>query len=314
MTTSPRPRACLLFATAVVACSRPAALPPAVVSFGADAIRVPEFAAELDRVRREARPWENAAEAVQLDPEQLRPLRRAVLDQLVERRLLLAEAAKAGVSVTDRELDEALRARARALDGEARRDPEAVEALRDRVREDLTLDRYLVREVAARVAVAPEDAQRWYEQHASEFRRPDQVRCSQLTVPTREEAAALKIQLNRGSDFARVAREQSTSVDRARGGDLGWFGRGQMPAEFEKACFSLRRGEVSDTVQSPYGFHLFKLVERREGSQIPFAEVEAQIDLRLRRERVAAAQAELVGKLRGQAGVQYDEAELDRVP
>lgn len=300
----------------LAACSRPPALPPAVATFGNDAVRLPELEAEVERVRQEVRPrGENAADAVTPDAEQQQAIRRGVLDQLVDRHLLLAAAREAGVTITDEELDEALRTHtALALEPEAPRDPAAIDAARARLRDDLTLDRYLVREVAARVAIAPDEAKTWYDQHRGDFERPDQVRCSQIAVPRHEDAAALKVQLTRGSDFARLAREQSMSDDKARGGDLGWFAKGQMPAEFEKACFSLRKGEVSDVVQSPYGYHLFKLFDRREGARIPFGEAEPRIERRLRRDRVAAAQAELVGKLREKAGVRYHDVEPPKAP
>ena len=306
----------LLAGCALVSCSRPDPLPPAVATFQGGAVRSPELKAELDRLRVETRPWgEASVDAVAPDAEQLKVLRRAALDRLVDRHLLLIEATRAGLSVTDAELDEALKARTSlAIEPEARVDSVDPATQKERVREDLLLDRYLVREVAARVAVPPDEALAWYQAHLSEFQRPDQVRCSQIMVPTRDEAAALKIQLNRGSDFAKLAREQSTSDDRVRGGDLGWFGKGEMPEEFEKSCFALKRGAVSDPVQSPYGYHLLKLFDRRDGAKVPFSEVESQIDLRLRRERVAAAQAELVAKLREQAGVGYVEEEIDRVP
>lgn len=308
-------RAGLAVLAVALACARPPELPPAVATFGADAVRVPEFKAELDRARAELKPrGDNAAEGVPLEGDQLRILRRAVLGELVDRRLLLAEAQKAGVAVTDRELDDALRGRAAlALEPDLPRG-EAQEALRRRTRDALVIDRFLTRSVAARIAIAPDEARAWFDAHPEDYLRPEQVHCAQLLVPKREDAEALKVQLNRGADFTKVARAQSMSDDRSRGGDLGWFGKGQMPPEFEQACVALRKGQVSEVVQTPYGFHLFKLLERRDGVRLPFSEVEATIDLQLRRERVSKAQAELVEKLRQQAGVVLVETELDKVP
>ncbi len=117
-----------------------------------------------------------------------------------------------------------------------------------------------------------------------------------------------------GEDFAVLAKEFSKDpVSAEKGGDLGWFGRGQMPPEFDEVCFKLRKGQVSDVVQTPYGFHLFKVVDRREGSVKPFAAVESKIELELRREAVARAQQALLEKLRQEANVVVVVAEVDKV-
>ena len=74
-----------------------------------------------------------------------------------------------------------------------------------------------------------------------------------------------------------MAREISLSPDADRGGDLGYFARGQMPPEFDDAVFSLPRGQVSDVVESPYGFHLFLVIDRRPGRNRSDAELRADV-------------------------------------
>jgi parvulin-like peptidyl-prolyl isomerase len=238
-----------------------------------------------------------------------------VLDHLVNRHLLLAEAARAGTTVTDDELDGVLHTRnVLAVEPSQPSSPEALEALRRRTREDLVVDRFLVKRVAARVALSPEEARRWYDEHPERFPKVEQVRCQQITAATREDLDILRIDLQAGADFTKLAREKSTSEDKIRAGDLGWFSKGQMLPEFEEACFALRKGQVSGVVQTAYGFHLLRLVDRRDGPRPSYAAVQDAVDLALRRERVAKAQAEFLQKLREQADVQVHDAELDKVP
>jgi peptidyl-prolyl cis-trans isomerase C len=298
------------------ACARPADVGPAVATFGADAIRLPEFKAELDRVRAELAPrGDEAGQEAALKDDDLKVMRRAVLDQLVNRHLLLAEAARAGTTVTDEELDGALQSRSSlAVEPQKAATPEALEALRRRTREDLVIDRFLVKRVAERVALSPEEARRWYEEHPERFPKVEQVRCQQIAAATREDLDIIRLDLQHGADFTKLAREKSTSEDKVRAGDLGWFSKGHMLPEFEEACFALKKGQVSPVVPTAYGFHLLRLVDRRDGPRPSYAAVQNAVDLELRRERVAKAQADFLQKLREQADVQVHDAELDKVP
>ena len=127
------------------------------------------------------------------------------------------------------------------------------------------------------IEVADEDLAAYYQEHVADYEHPDQVKLEYVRFPkepsaadsleTKEEIERLRQEIEAGKDFAELAgvvSDDEGSV--ARGGDLGFFGRGQMVAPFEEAAFALAPGELSGPVQTRYGWHLIKVEERLEES------------------------------------------------
>ncbi|WP_299890674.1 peptidylprolyl isomerase [uncultured Ruegeria sp.] len=114
-------------------------------------------------------------------------------------------------------------------------------------------------------AVATDEAvQAAYDAQFAEFDGEDEYDASHILVETEDEAKAIKAQLDDGADFAELAREKSTGPSGPSGGALGWFGKGQMVPEFEAAVLELEKGQVSDPVQTQFGWHLVVLNDTRK--------------------------------------------------
>ncbi|GMU58910.1 MAG: hypothetical protein AMXMBFR34_06730 [Myxococcaceae bacterium] len=251
-------------------------------------------------------------------PEQIEPYKQTLLDTLVERALLLQAASAAGVTVTTEEVDR----RVLALSSEypAGTFDEALEqsqttraALTRSTREQLALEKLLSQEVFSRVAVTEEQLRRFFEEHAAEFEEPEQVHALQIVVRGLDDARRIQQQLWQGKKFGDLARRYSLSPDAKVGGDLGFFARGQMPAAFDEVVFKLSPGGTSDVVSTEYGFHLFRVVDKKPARKQELTEVRAAIEAKLVGQLRAEAQKAYVQALRAKAQVKVNQSVLQQV-
>ena len=245
--------------------------------------------------------------------------KRAALVDLIDRMLVLAAAREAGIAVPGEKIDRELLKLKAEYHGSGFNEALAEgqlsqQELRERTRARLVTERYFVDEVFAREAVTDPEIEAWYEEHAEEYEQPEQVRAAQIVVKTLDEARNVQQELRKGMDFSEGARRFSLSPDAKVGGDLGFFRRGVMPAVFDKVCFALAAGRVSEITSSEYGFHLFKLLERRPAQKRSLEAVRPEIERQLLRRKHAEAQQRRIEKLRETAKIQIDEAALARTP
>ena len=147
----------------------------------------------------------------------------------------------------------------------------------------------------AAVADAVDDAkvQAAYDKLVAEFQPQPEFNAAHILVDSEEKAKALKAEIDGGKDFAEVAKANSSDGSAASGGELGWFGAGQMVPEFETAVAALEVGEVSEPVQSQFGWHLIKLTEKRETAPPTLDQAKPEIENGLRQEALEAKLAEL---------------------
>jgi len=143
-------------------------------------------------------------------------------------------------------------------------------------------------------AVTDEAIQAAYEERYAEAEPSTEYNASHILVETEEEAQALIGQLGDGGDFAELAREHSTGPSGPEGGALGWFGPGMMVPEFEEAVTSLEPGEVSEPVQTQFGWHVVKLNETRMAEAPPLEDVRGEIAQQLREDAVQSHIEEVV--------------------
>ncbi|KAJ57294.1 peptidylprolyl isomerase [Actibacterium mucosum KCTC 23349] len=142
--------------------------------------------------------------------------------------------------------------------------------------------------IAAGGAVTDETVQAEYQKLYVDAPTEEEFNASHILVETEEEAIAIKEELDGGADFAGLAREKSTGPSGPNGGSLGWFGTGMMVKPFEDAVLSLSVGQVSDPVETQFGWHVIILIDKRAKPAPELAQVRGEIENQLRQSAVEA--------------------------
>jgi peptidyl-prolyl cis-trans isomerase C len=256
------------------------------------------------------------------DPAQRQQIEAMALDSLIAEELLY-QAAKATVP-TDlaQQVEEKFNATKTRLGS-----PEAfeqalsqngmtVEEFKTRLGRDLVIAAYIQREVDAKINVGPEQARQFYDQNPDKFKKPEMVHASHILIgadakasPEEKQAAKQKaeellVKIKGGADFAEVAKAESTCPSAKKGGDLGTFGRGQMVKPFEEVAFSLQDGEVSEVVETQFGYHLIKSQGKTAAETIPFEQVQSRITTQLKNQEAKKQLAAKVEALKQAAKIE----------
>jgi len=242
------------------------------------------LASDVDEQTREA------AVRMRMDPAdtvQIGRLRKEVLNQLVEKRVLLAEAQKQNITVTDADVKQAVDREIQGLKQRigSEKDYQAALAkentteaeLRKRyeggVREQLLISRLVGREVQSKTTVSDAEVKAYFEAHRDSIgKRPEELRLAYIVVafepdPTQVKRAQARadslrtLVVTKGQPFERVAAQHSDDPSARVGGDLGTFSRGDMVAEFESVAFALKPMEISQPVRTRFGYHVIQVLQ-----------------------------------------------------
>ena len=132
----------------------------------------------------------------------------------------------------------------------------------------------LEKEIEDKAKVGDKDVKDYYDKHKADLTTNNQIRASHILVKSEEDAKKILDQVKKGGDFKKIAKEKSIDTGSAQnGGDLGFFSKGQMVPEFDKAAFSLKEGELSGPVKTQFGYHIIKVTGKKEGKAVEFDKV-----------------------------------------
>jgi parvulin-like peptidyl-prolyl isomerase len=260
---------------------------------------------------------QTALEPAPNDPVDRLAVAQAFLDALIDKLLLEQEAARLGVQVDEAAIDQDVRRMMAGWPGKTFRREVAQQGVEPAwLREQARLSRLAV-EVAARTVepqaqVTEEELKSYYDAHPTEFQRPERAHVRQVLCKDQAQAAMTLAELLTGKDFAQVARERSQAPEAARGGDLGFVARGELPAEIEEAAFHQLVGEIGPLVESPFGVHIIQVVDRQPAATLTYEQARPTIERALRKRRIDQAWRQRLDELRRAAQIETDLRRLPR--
>jgi peptidyl-prolyl cis-trans isomerase SurA len=257
------------------------------------------FISELDEAVRQM--LNNVGEGSMPDPSgpQLQKARHAVLQRLIDRKLLEQEAKKREIKVSEEEVDQTLEKfiADRGLSKEQfyiqlAASKKTIEEYRAHLRRELMVYKMMNMDINRHIQVGEDEIRSYYEAHPDEFAQPGGVRIKQIVLLTRGDDPEEKLEkrqkieeihtmLQNGRKFEDLAREYSQGPNGDKGGDCGYFKKGEMLGELEETAFSLQVGEVSPVIETAIGFHILQVTDRSEGGAKSLEEVKDAIKSRL---------------------------------
>jgi len=248
-------------------------------------------------------------------------LRESVLEKMIKLELLSQESKKAGVSVNSADIDNELKgykkgfaddkAFAKALSGAGITEAE----LRKQIGKNLVIQKFIDTKFKGKVQVTEQEAKDFYNSNQDKFALPEMAHARHILITAKEtepkadkdrkraKLVQIKKQLKDGADFADLAKQYSDCPSKERGGDLGFFPRGQMVKPFDQAVFKMMPGDISDIVETEFGYHLIKLEEKKPAKTVSFDEAKAKITAYLTQEKITANIEAFVAEAKGKATI-----------
>jgi len=266
-----------------------------------------ELNIHLDRVSRQGQ---------QIAGDQLVALKQDVLEGLIERELLFQASQKAGIQVKDQTIDEQLAAIKKRFPNEAEFNTAlskmslTEDEVKLQIARGLAIRELIEQQVTSKIVITDVETKAYYDANPQMFKQPEQVKASHILIkvdaaaaePQKAEARKkiemVQQKIKDGADFAELAKEYSEGPSNTRGGDLGYFSHGQMVKPFEDAAFAMQTNEVSDIVETRFGYHIIKVYDKKPEQTLAYADVKDKLNQRMKQEKIEVEANQYIDQLK----------------
>ena len=216
-----------------------------------------------------------------------------VLDGMITEKIMYLRAEELNISVSPEELEakinEVMKDYGEDFSNLLVQENVRYDEWREDIKKEMLFKKLVAVDVNANIHVSEDEAEDYFNEHRNNYKAESRVRVAQIVVRDLAKAKEAEARLNAGDDFARVATEMSIAPEAVRGGDLGFITRQIMPEPLDDTIFKLPVNKVSPIVQSPYGFHIFKVLEIQPAKAGNFADMKEEViaEIRAQKEDVA---------------------------
>jgi len=257
-----------------------------------------------------------------LSGSQLTEMKKQALENLIDRELLYQESQRQGIKVDEAVINEEIDALKKRFPSEAEMKKSLARMklsetfMRSQFTQERAIQQLIDKEFGQKVTVADKDVKAYYDKTPDFFKQPEQVQARHILIKVdpqadqtaraeaRKELENVQQKLHKGEDFAALAKEFSQCPSSADGGNLGSFKRGQMVKPFEEAAFALKPGEVSDIVETKFGYHLIEVTDKQPETTISYEDVKDRLRQYLRQEEIQKEVRLYVEKLKEKSEVE----------
>jgi len=276
-----------------------------------------DFDREMSRVQRQL-----LSRGKHLNDSQMPGIKKEVLESLINRELLYQETQKKGIKIDQSTISEQVTTMKKRFPSEAEFKTALTKAnlsevaIKNQIARGLAIEQLIGTYVTQKATVSDQEIKAFYEHHPGLFKQPEQVLASHIQIKVDPQADEVKraeaqkkikeIQqkLQNGEDFATLAKAFSEGPGKARGGDLGYVSRGRMGKSFDEAAFALKPKEVSDIVETKFGYHLIKVIEKRPETTTTFEEVKDKLGQYLKQQKAQKEVSIYIHELKEKAKVE----------
>ena len=255
----------------------------------------------------------------QVSDDQMAKLKDNILDSLIEREVLYQQSQKAGIKITDQTIDDQLAAIKKRFPSETEYKNALAkmnlseDEVRLQIKRGLSIRELIEQQISSKVVITDEESKAYYDKNPQMFKQPAQIKASHILIKVdakadeakkaeaRKKIEVVQQKLKDGDDFAALAKEYSEGPSNAKGGDLGYFRRGQMVKPFEDAAMALKPNEVSEVVETRFGYHLIKVYDNKPEQTLAYADVKDKITQRMKQEKIEKEAVQYVDQLKKDA-------------
>ncbi|MGD9280765.1 MAG: peptidylprolyl isomerase [Desulfobacterales bacterium] len=263
-----------------------------------------------------------AAKGQALPDEQMAQMKNQVLESLIDRELLFQESKKKGIEVKAEAVsDELQKIRQRYPNKEEFNKLLSEMGLtesdvRRQIARGMAIQQLIDKEVTDKIKVSDQETRSFYDKNPQLFQQPEQVKARHILIKVQADAPddqkaearkkieAVQQKVQKGEDFATLAKTYSEGPSGPRGGDLGYFRRGQMVKPFEEVAFSLKPDQTSEIVETRFGYHLIKVDDKKPAKKMTYAEVKDRLNDHLKKQKATSEADAYIETLRKGAKIE----------